>query len=200
MKLLIGLLVLGIALIGGGILFILNPFQRNISPASVQHIEIPEGTPLVTEELNYLMRGENDSLSIYADGSVVYIEEKGLRMPTPGHPPTRTWKTGKLTPEVLNSLTDYLNNCGFEKLNELYQFPGKPIEGGTGVVITSGDGSFKFMMNSDRIQKIVTASGYLTPDHDETYPDMPSPLNEIYRRLRIIALSTQEVGREIITP
>jgi hypothetical protein len=200
MKLLIGLLVLGIALIGGGILFILNPFQRNISPVSVQHIEIPEGTPLVTEELNYLMRGENDSLSIYADGSVVYIEEKGLRMPTPGNPATRTWKTGKLTPEELNSLMDYIDNSGFEKLNEYYQFPGKPIEGGTGVVITSGDGSFKFTMNSDRIQKTVTAFGYLTPDHDETYPDMPSPLNEIYRRLRIIAMSTQEVGREIITP
>jgi len=195
-KILVGLLVLGVALLSGGIWFLFSPPMHLVeTPDPIQLANMPEGTPVIEEELNYLMRGENDSLSIYSDGSVIYIEEKGLRMPTPGNPATRTWKTGKLTPEVLNSLTDYLNNCGFEKLNELYQFPGKPIEGGTGVVITSGDGSFKFTINSDRIQKTVTSFGYLTPDHDETYPDMPSPLNEIYRRLRIIALSTQEVAK-----
>jgi hypothetical protein len=44
----------------------------------------------------------------------------------------------------------------------------------------------------------VTAFGYLTPDHGETYPDMPSPLNEIYGRLHVIALATEEVTRENI--
>jgi len=199
MKLLIGLLVLGVALLGCGTWFLFSPPMHLVETTGTpQLVSLPDETPAVAEELNYLMRGENDSLSIYADGSVIYIEEKGLRMPTPGHPATRTWKTGKLTPEELNSLMDYLDNSGFEKLNEYYQFPGKPIEGGTGVVITSGDGSFKFTINSDRIQKTVTSFGYLTPDHDETYPDMPSPLNEIYRRLRIIALSTQEVAKENI--
>ena len=201
MKLLIGLLVVGIILVGGGTLFLLHPPMHLVETTGTPHlVSLPDETPAVAEESNYVMRGENDSLSIYTDGNVFYIEEKGLRMPTPGNPATRTWKTGKLTPEELNSLMDYLDNSGFEKLNEYYQFPGKPIEGGTSVVITSGDGNFKFMMNSDRIQKIVTASGYLTPNHDETYPDMPSPLNEIYRRLRIIAMSTQEVSREIIIP
>jgi hypothetical protein len=199
MKLLIGLLSLGIILVGGGTLFLLHPLMHLVETTGTpQLVSLPDETPVVAEELNYVMRGENDSLSIYTDSSVFYIEEKGLRMPTPGDPATRTWKTGKLTPEELNSLMDYLDNSGFEKLNEYYQFPGKPIEGGTSVAITSGDGSFKFKINSARIQKIVTASGYLTPDHDETYPEIPSPLNEIYRRLRIIALSTQEVAKENI--
>jgi len=198
MKLLIGLLVVGVVLLGAGILFLLHPPMHLVeTPGSPQTIYIPAGPPVVAEELTYTMRGEKDSLSIYADGSVIYIEEKGLRMPIPGHPAVRTWNTGKRSPEELNRLMDYLNNSGFNELDESYLFPGKPVEGSPSGII-SGEGSFKFTINSDKIQKTVTAFGYLTPDHDETYPEMPSPLNEIYRRLRIIALSTQEVTKENI--
>jgi len=48
------------------------------------------------------------------------------------------------------------------------------------------------------LRKRVSASGYLTPDHGMTYPDMPSPLNEIYGRLRVISQVTEEVYRENI--
>jgi hypothetical protein len=85
---------------------------------------------------------------------------------------------------------NYVTASGFNELNESYLFPGTP----------SGDGNFKFTISSDTIQKTVTASNYLTPDQDQTYPDMPSPLNELYSRLRVIALSITEIGREIITP
>ena len=168
MKLLIGLLVVGVVLLGAGILFLLHPPMHLVeTPGSPQTIYIPAGPPVVAEELTYTMRGENDSLSIYTDGSIICIEEKELRMPTPSHPATRTWKTGKLTPEELNSLMDYIDNSGFNELDESYLFPGKPVEGSPSSII-SGDGSFKFTINSDKIQKTVTAFGYLTPDHDET--------------------------------
>jgi hypothetical protein len=190
MKLLIGLLALGIVFVGGGTLVLLHPLTHSVkTPVTTQTIYIPDGTPVLTEELTYLMRGQKDSLSIFADGSLLYTEEKGLRFPTPGNPATRTWKTGKLPTEELTRLMDYVTTSGFDELNDSY-FTGTP----------SGDGSFKFTINSNTIQKTVTDSNYLTPDHDETYPDMPSPFNELYSRLRVITLSTTEIGREIITP
>ncbi len=56
-----------------------------------------------------------------------------------------------------------------------------------------------FSINYEDLQKTVTAFGYLTPDRGETYPDMPSPLNEIYERLKSTALTTKEVARENIS-
>ena len=61
-----------------------------------------------------------------------------------------------------------------------------------------GDMSFTISVNSENLSKNVTAFGYLTPDHGETYPDMPPPLNVIYGRLKVIALATEEVYRETI--
>lgn len=58
--------------------------------------------------------------------------------------------------------------------------------------------SFTISVNSENLNKTVTAFGYLTPDNGETYPDMPPPLNEIYGRLRVLAIPTEEVYRESI--
>lgn len=55
MKLLIGLLALGVVLIGGGTWFFINPMQRVITPVAIQRIKIPEGTPIIVEKLDYLM-------------------------------------------------------------------------------------------------------------------------------------------------
>jgi len=187
MKLYLGLLALGLLLVGGGLWFLYNP---------VPVIDIPEGTPVISEKLDYIMRGEFSYLYIYEDGSVIYIEEKGLRLPSPGHPPTRTWKTGKLQLEELNSLLEFVKNSGFEKLDEYYQFPGKPIEGGG---FTMGDMGFTITIDYGNLNKTVTAFGYLTPDQGKTYPDMPYPLNEIYKKLKDIAENkTEEVYRESI--
>ena len=185
-RLYIGLLVLGVALIGGGVWFLVNA-----PPA----IDIPEEPPVIYEQLDYVMRGEFSYLYIYGDGSILYVEEKGLRIRSPLHPPTRTWRTAKFRPEQLDSLLAYFENSGLDKLDEYYQFPGKPHEGGG---FSMGDMSSTITINSENLSKTVTAFGYLTPDHGETYPDMPSPLNEIYGRLRVISQVTEEVYRENI--
>ncbi|MDD5501042.1 MAG: hypothetical protein PHH57_05075 [Candidatus Omnitrophica bacterium] len=188
MKLFIGLLVLGLLLIGSGGWLLFTSAQAKVS--------IPEGTPVIYEKLDYIMRGQFSYLYIYEDGSIILIEEKGLRMPSPGHPPTRTWKTGKLTPEQLDSLIEYLKHSGLNKLEERYQFPGKPIDGGG---FSMGDMGFTVTVNHGELKRTVTAFGYLTPDQGETYPDMPSPLNDIYVRLKTIALATREVYQESIS-
>ncbi len=194
MKLYIGLLTLGLVLIGSGGWLLYNSAQDKVS--------IPEGNPVIYERLDYIMRGEFNYLYIYEDGSVIYVEEKGLRMPSPGHPPTRTWRTGQLQEEELEQLTGLFQSSQFAGLDKYYQFPGKPLEPREGAPTSGfsmGDGSFTFTINWEDLQKTVTAFGYLTPDRGETYPDMPSPLNEIYERLRAIALQTKEVARERIS-
>jgi hypothetical protein len=186
MRLYIGLLVLGLVAIGVGSWLLAKSPPR---------IEIPEGSPVIFEEVRYLMRGEISYLYIYEDGSIIYIQEKGLRFPFPDHPATRTWKTGKLTTEQLDSLLAYLDNSGLDKLNDSYTFPGKPEGGG----ITMSDMSFTVIVDDENLSKNVTAFGYLTPDKDETYPDMPVPLNEIYVRLRALAMTTEEICQEDIS-
>ena len=187
MKLYIGLLVLGVVAIGIGVWMLVKSPPR---------IDIPEEPPVIYEQLDYIMRGEFKYLYIYEDGSIIYIEEKGLRLPMPGHPATRTWMTGEFTPEQLDSLVAYFENSGLDKLDEHYLFLGEPSEGGS---ITRGDMDFTISIDSENLSKTVTASGYLTPDGGNTYPDMPSPLNEIYTKLKNIAeTETEEVYHESI--
>ena len=65
MKLYIGLLVLGVVAIGIAVWMLVKPPSR---------IDIPEETPVIYEQLNYIMRGEFKYLYIYEDGSIIYIE------------------------------------------------------------------------------------------------------------------------------
>ena len=160
-------------------------------------IDIPEGPPVITANASYVMRGEFNFLYVYEDGSIIYIEEKGLRMPTQEHPPERVWRTGKLQDEELNSLINFFRSSHFDKLDEYYQFPGKPIGGGG---FSMGDMSYTVSIDYGNLHKIATAFGYLTPDHGLTYPDMPYPLNELYKKLKDIAENqTAEVAREKIS-
>jgi hypothetical protein len=192
MKLYISLLVLGVVVIAGGI-WALVSVSSSPAPASTS-FEIPSGNPVVYEKQEYLMRGQVFSLYLYDDGGVLYIEEKGYR--PPGSQATRTWKTGAITPQEMSQLLDYLENSGFGDLEEDYQFPGEPIDGGG---FRMGDMGFTVIVNSDNLSRSVTAFGYLTPDQGETYPDMPVPLGEIYVKLRAIAAGTQEVAVENIS-
>ena len=153
-------------------------------------------------ELIFLMRGEFDKLYLYEDGSVLYIEEKNMRMPTPEYPPTRAWNKGEIPPEELNKLISLFQTEEFTGMEDYYKFSGtpmEPIEGAPTGGFIMGDGSFKFSINYDGLQKTVYALGYLTPDKGLTYPDMPYLLGEIYATLkRIIDNETEEVYSERI--
>lgn len=158
-------------------------------------IHIPDGNPIIYEQLRYLMRGENYELYIYGDGSILYIEEKGLRIPSPERPATRTWCTGNFTVEQVNNLLAYFENSGLDKLEDYYNFPGEKEASGT---IRRSDLDYTVTVVSVNFSKSVTASGYLSPDSGETYPDMPSPLNDIYERLRAIAMTMEQIATENI--
>ena len=134
LKLYIGLLVLGLVVIAGGV------WSLSKSPPE---INIPEGNPVIYEQIRYIMGGKASYLYFYEDGSIIYIEEEGLRMPSPGHLPVRTWKTGKFTPQQMDSLLAYFENSGLDELDEHY----KPHVGG------GSDMIFTISVNSDNLSK-----------------------------------------------
>ncbi|MFA5308226.1 MAG: hypothetical protein WC370_01920 [Dehalococcoidales bacterium] len=192
------LLALGIVIIGGGDWLLYDSTTGDNPEGNPVTINIPQGNPVIYEQSLYTMRGENYELYIYDNGSILYIEEKGLRFPSPEHPATRTWSTGNFTVEQVNNLLAYFENSGLGKLDEYYSFPGKPNDNGPDGSFTTSDMSFTIIVNSDNLNKKVTAFGYLSPDKDETYPDMPSPLDDIYGRLRTIAMITEKIASENI--
>jgi len=161
-------------------------------------VSIPEGNPVIFERRDYVMRGQFSFLYVYEDGSILFIEEEGLRMATSQNPAIRTWKTGKLQSQGLDSLMKLFTGSGFKKLDEYYKFPGEPIKGGPAGGFRMGDMGFTVSINYGSLSKTVTAIGYLTPDGGETYPDMPSPLNKIYVQLQAATLQTNEVAAENI--
>jgi len=196
MRLYIGLLVLGVALIGGGLWLLFHANAQVIPEKTPYSYLIPDSTPLISANMSHVMREEFNFLSIYGDGSVVYIEEKGLRMPSPENPPTRTWKTGQLQQDELNSLLGFVSSSGFGDLEDRYKFPGV---GNLDTGLRIGDMHWVISVNWGGLHKTVLAGSYLTPDHGLTYPDMPYPLNEIYKKLKQIANNqTQVVASETI--
>jgi len=135
------------------------------------------------------MRGEQSHLTIYEDGAVRYIKEKGLRFPTPGSPAIRIRRAGQLPEEELGSLIEFFRDSHFDRLDESYSWSSIP----------QSDMDCIISVNYQGMAKTVKAGGYLTPDDGMTYPDMPYPLNEIYRKLKNIAEnSTEEIHRETI--
>ena len=186
-RLYISLLVLGVALIGGGVWFLVNA-----PPA----IDIPEEPPVIVMNAGRLMAGARSYLAIYEDGTIINTEESGLR--PPGAKAVRVWKTGKLRKEEFNSLVQFFKDNANE-LEETYRFAGiKNPDGST----SSGDLDLTIVINYQNFKKVVRAGLYMSPESGlfyVSYPDMPSPLNEIYSRLKNIAENhTEEVYRENI--
>lgn len=147
------------------------------------------GSRVITMEVAYTMRGEQSQLIIFEDGAVRYIEEKGLRFPTPGNEAIRIKRTGQLPEEELSSLIEFFRDSHFDRLDESYSWSSTP----------SSDMDCIISIDYQDMTKKVKASGYLTYDGDMSYPDMPYPLNEIYKKLKYIAQNrTEEVARENI--
>ena len=146
------------------------------------------GPTIISMNIAHLMQGQFSHLAIYEDGYVIRNEERGLRMPAPENPPTRSWYTGQLTEEELAGLIDFFESSGFMEMDDHYVFAGEPDNGG----IRMGDNFVTIIISYGDLQKTVKADAYLT------YADMPSPLNEIYDRLWGVALETSFVTSEII--
>ncbi len=148
--------------------------------------QMPDGNPVIIMRILYTMRGERSFLGIYEDGFVVYVEETGMR---PTMQTIKIWKVGRVSGEELNNLFDFLRSSNFMELDKHYSLS----------TIPHTDLDLKILAYYQDINKFITAQGYSSPDGGKTIPNMPYPLNEIYKRLRDIAINrTVEVARETI--
>ena len=171
MKLYIGLLVLGLALVGSGLWFLLNP-----SPV----IEIPEDEPVIAMENLYTMAGERNRLFIYEDGTVICLEETGLR---PTMNKTRTWKKGQIDEQELSTIMLFIQDVRFAELEESYYLSTTP----------QSDLQHIISVKYQDIDKTVITNGYFPPDSSKPYSKLPYPLDEIYQKLMDIADNRTEV-------
>ncbi len=76
-------------------------------------VPVTEGT-LMEMHTKTTMAGMARHLTISADGSIVYIDERGLRHPTQENPPTRTTRAGQLTEAELSNLLEIVDACPFD--------------------------------------------------------------------------------------
>ena len=100
-----GLMVVVLALMGFGIWFVLNSGDK---------VNIPEGDPVVLVDFNNPENGTLSQLSIYEDGTVIYVEDSGLEMPVlQGDEYIRTWRTGTLDSGEIEDFFSVLDSFYF---------------------------------------------------------------------------------------
>ena len=188
-KLIMGLIVVSLLLVPVACTeqAIEHPWPHAKGPGVGRAPPRPAGSWVVAMEVEYLLGGKESCLTISENGTVIYIQEKGLRPPRAKHVKIR--REGQLTKEELSSLIEFFKESGFDELSESYAYQGNPMS----------DRRLTVFIDYQDMNKTVTAFGYLTREDIPPYLDMPYPLNEIYKRLKHIAENrTEEIHRETI--
>ena len=180
MKLYIGLLVVGLAVVGTGLGLMLT---RNPGTS------LPTGNPLISSEINQPTEGYKDQLFIYQDGQVVRIKAVGPQNAPSAQPATRTWSKGTINQQKMTELEDLVGTAEFSGLIGSRYLYGD----------NASDQEFTLVVDRNGVLMSVEAYGYPTSEGGTISPYMPSPLDEIFARLRQVAESTKEVVTERIT-
>jgi hypothetical protein len=202
------LLALGILVIGAGVWFVINPpvevlkvtlpglpVTKMIVPSE---ITVPQGSPVIVMCTASRNASMNNYLYIYTDRRVIAVFE-GLARPDHGRQGFRFWKKSLLSAQQFDSLVQLFKDKQ-AVLNDNYRFPGyQVVENET----MKGDMDTYLSIDYKGITKSVEALDYLSSYSSYfsgTYAGMPSPLSEICKTLNDIALASETVVRENITP
>ncbi len=182
---LISLLVLGLILLGGGIWW-------KMDSASVK-VTIQ---PIISMEVTDDNVGSHDNLYICEDGSVYLFRELEAR-PDLGRGWSTTYYKGQLDASAFANLIQLFQD-NVDQLQDSYQYSG--YDGGTGTVIKGHMDTVLAIKYQGMARKITANdylgmySSYLSPDSE--YAGMPSPLDQICRRLSQIGALTAEFYKE----
>lgn len=155
-------------------------------------VPVTEGV-LIEMHTKTTMAGVARHLTISADGSIVFIEERMLRHPTKENPATRTTRTGQLTEAELSNLLAMVDACLFDR-------EGKR-NARTEIIDT--DAISELTVHYQKRTRIITAN--YQPLYHLSHPeipelsDVPETVRELYRELRYIIDSriTQTAEEEI---
>jgi hypothetical protein len=130
------------------------------------------------------MDGMRNKLFVFENGTIIYIEETGLRPAMSG---TRTWNKGSIDEQELETIILFIKDIGFTELQDNYYQPDNP----------QSDLHYTITIDYQDITRTVIASGYFAPDSLQPYQKLPCPLDEIYKKLMDIAENrTEEVYKE----
>lgn len=207
-RILFNLGVLGLVLIGVGAWFAANPpvevlgvtlpgisVTKMIVPSE---ITLPRGSPAIVMCTASRNASTYNYLYIYADRGVIAVLEGGTR-PDLGRQGFRLWKKCLLSEERFDSLVQLFKEKQAQ-LNDNYRFSGYPNVGNTTM---TGDMDTWLSIDYKGITKSVVALDYLSPYSSYfsgTYAGMPSPLAEICQSLNDIAVASETVVRQNLTP
>lgn len=200
--------VLGLILIGAGAWLVVNPPVEVLKvtlpglPATKMivpgEITVPQGSPVIVMCSASRNASMNNYLYIYAGREVIAVFE-GEARPDLGRQGFRFWKKSLLPAEQFDNLVRLFEDKQ-AKLNDNYRFAGYPNVDNTTM---TGDMNTYLSIDYKGITRNVEAVDYLSSYSsyfNGTYAGMPSPLAEICQKLNEIALTSQTVLRENITP
>jgi hypothetical protein len=202
------LLALGILVMGAGVWFVINPpvevlkvtlpglpDTKMIVP---REITVPQGSPVIVMCTASRNASTYSYLYVYADRGVIAVLEGGTRLDLGRHG-FRFWKKSLLSEERFDSLVQLFKD-NQAQLNDNYRFPGYPNVDNTTM---RGDMDTYLSFDYKGITKSVLALDYLSAYSSYstgTYAGMPSPLAEICQTLNDIAVTSQTVVRQNLTP
>ena len=162
-------------------------FNVGIWPAS------PTKGAFIEMHTKTTMAGVARHLTISDDGSIVYIEEKGLRMPTQKNPPTRTTRTGQLEEAELDRLLEMVDACSFDAEGECNARTEIIDTDAVSVLTVYYQGKTRTLTSN--YQPLFHLFHTEIPE----LSDVPEPVMKLYRELRyIIDNKTVQVSREKI--
>lgn len=154
---------------------------------------IPDEVPVISLELWNTMGGSIHDIFIYQDGTIVNMNEWGLRMPILNRNAKRSWSFGKISSENVSEFFDYFDSIGFDALDP-DSFTFTPNSSGV-----MSDLQIKVTVNNGKIDNFLATSGYAPPEKDTAAKKLPPPLDEIYTKLITLAdYETKEAWREDI--
>ncbi len=156
-------------------------------------VPVTEGV-LIEMHTKTTMAGVARHLTISADGSIVFIEERMLRHPTKENPATRTTRTGQLTEAELSNLLAMVDACLFD------------VEGKSNArtEIIDTDAISELTVHYQKRTRMITADYqplfHLFNPKIPELSDVPDTVRKLYRELRyIIDSRTTQTAEEEIT-
>jgi len=162
--------------------------------------KVPPPTPSSTESqviemyTKTTMAGVGRHLTISADGSIVYFDDRGLRHPTEENPPIRITRAGQLTKAELNTLLEMVDACPFDAEGN--------CDARTEIIDT--DAVSILTIYYQGATRTITANYqplfHLFHPEVSELTDVPEPVRKLYRQLKsVIDNNTSQISEEAIS-
>lgn len=166
--------------------------EPGLAPNVKAPVPVEDGI-LIEMHTRTTMAGVGRHLTIAADGSIVYFDDRGLRHPTEENPPIRITRTGQLTKTELNTLLEMVDACPFDAEGN--------CDARTEIIDT--DAVSILTIYYQGVTRTITANYqplfHLFHPEVSELTDVPESVRKLYRQLKsIIDDNTSQISEEAI--